>query len=110
MLIIEGYGLDTMKLDFETAMKALSHPARMEFLIWLRDPEKYFGLSAESAAHGVMAGKFEIGGMSQSAVSGHLHILLRAGFLTSRRIGQHVFYRRNEEAIAEFKGWLVDQI
>ena len=99
-----------MKLDFENSMKALSHPTRLEFLIWLKDPERYFGLSAERAAQGVMAGKFEIGGMSQSAVSGHLHVLLRAGFLTSRRIGQHVLYRRDEEAIAEFKRWLTDQI
>ncbi|KDD97665.1 DNA-binding helix-turn-helix domain protein [Bordetella bronchiseptica SBL-F6116] len=41
-------------------------------------------------------------GLSQSTVSTHLAILQRAGLIHSRRVGQWVFYQRNEACIAEF--------
>ncbi len=28
----------------EDVMKALAHPARMEMLIWLKEPDEYFGV------------------------------------------------------------------
>ncbi|RVP95951.1 ArsR/SmtB family transcription factor, partial [Sinorhizobium meliloti] len=39
---------------------------------------------------------------SQSTVSSHLAVLQRAGLVTTRRVGQWVFYRRNEETITAF--------
>lgn len=51
---------------------------------------------------GVCAGQFERCGLSQSTVSSHLAVLQRAGLVTTRRVGQWVFYRRNEETIAAF--------
>ena len=41
-------------------------------------------------------------GLSQSTVSAHLATLQRAGFVTSTRIGQWAFFRRNEAVIDAF--------
>lgn len=92
------------------ALRALAHPARMEFLIWLGDPQTHFGLTESEARDGVSAGRFEKGGLSQSTVSAHLAILQRAGFLTAQRCGQKVLYRRNERFVAWFKKALGDRL
>lgn len=86
----------------EDVMKALAHPARMEMLIWLKDPKEYFGVPKDEATEGISAGQFERSGLSQSAVSAHLATLQRAGLISSKRVGQRVLYRRNEDAISEF--------
>jgi DNA-binding transcriptional ArsR family regulator len=86
----------------EDVMKALAHPARMEMLIWLKKPMEYFGVPEDDAVDGISAGQFERSGLSQSAVSAHLATLQRAGLISSKRVGQRVLYRRNEDAIAEF--------
>ena len=44
----------------------------------------------------------QILGLSQSTVSAHLAVLTRAGLVTTRRIGQWVFYQRAEAAIQAF--------
>ena len=41
-------------------------------------------------------------GLSQSTVSAHLATLQRAGLVTTRRVGQWIFYKRNEETIKAF--------
>ena len=51
---------------------------------------------------GVCASQFERCGLSQSTVSAHLATLQRAGLITSQRVGQWIFYKRNETAIAAF--------
>jgi|EP01036_Dinobryon_divergens_P018207 ArsR family transcriptional regulator len=86
----------------EDVMKALAHPARMEMLIWLKEPNQYFGVPKEEAGEGISAGQFERSGLSQSAVSAHLATLQRAGLISSKRVGQRVLYRREEGTIAEF--------
>jgi ArsR family transcriptional regulator len=86
----------------EDVMKALAHPARMDMLIWLKHPKEYFGVPEEEAVDGISAGQFERSGLSQSAVSAHLATLQRAGLINSKRVGQRVVYRRNEDVIAEF--------
>ncbi|THV24758.1 ArsR/SmtB family transcription factor [Peteryoungia ipomoeae] len=86
----------------EDIMKALAHPARMEILIWLKKPEEFFDVTQEEAVEGVSAGQFERSGLSQSAVSAHLATLQRAGLISSKRVGQRVLYRREENAISDF--------
>lgn len=83
-------------------MKALAHPARLEMLIWLKHPHEYFGVEHDEAGEGISAGRFERSGLSQSAVSAHLATLQRAGLIHSKRVGQRVLYRRNEDTISEF--------
>jgi ArsR family transcriptional regulator len=51
----------------------------------------------------VCAGKIEAGyGLSQSTVSAHLAQMHQAGLLNAKKIGQFIFYQRDEAAIAGF--------
>ena len=100
----------TRPLDIHDVLKALANPGRMEFLTWLKEPERSFGISAADAEGGVPAGHFEIQGLSQSAASQNLAILQRARLLSSRRVGNTILYRRNEETIAELKRWIADEL
>ncbi|MEU9761181.1 metalloregulator ArsR/SmtB family transcription factor [Streptomyces sp. NPDC047985] len=88
--------------------KALANPARLRFMEWLKEPEKYF----DEASYRQQGLGFHIGvcvgdiqkraGLAQSVVSGYLQTLKDAGLLTSERIGKWTYYRRNEAVIAEF--------
>jgi DNA-binding transcriptional ArsR family regulator len=98
------------RLDIHEALRALAHLGRLEFLKWLKYPERYFGLPSAHVQGGVPAGRFEWEGLSQSAASQNLAILQRAGLLTSRRVGSTILYRRNEESIAQLKRWLEKEI
>ncbi|HJV72872.1 MAG TPA: helix-turn-helix domain-containing protein, partial [Noviherbaspirillum sp.] len=52
---------------------------------------------------GVCAGLIDQrAGLSQSTVSAHLATLQRAGLVTSKRVGQWIFFKRNEEVIQAF--------
>lgn len=88
--------------DADGILKALAHPVRREMLNWLKHPEQYFAGQQHPLELGVCASMFERCGLSQSTVSTHLAILQRAGLVSSRRVGQWVFYRRDEPAIAAF--------
>ena len=89
-------------MDRDEILKALAHPTRMEILTWLNEPQTHFSGQEHPLDMGVCAGQFERCGLSQSTVSSHLAVLQRAGLVTTRRVGQWVFYRRNEETIAAF--------
>ena len=89
--------------DLNEIIKALANPARREILAWLKTPEKTFPAQEHSFELGVCAGKiFEKAGLSQSTVSAHLATLQRAGLVTSRKVGQWIFYARNEALINQF--------
>ncbi|WP_144640902.1 ArsR/SmtB family transcription factor [Bordetella genomosp. 13] len=83
-------------------LKALAHPVRREMLSWLKDPAQHFADQQHPLELGVCASMFERCGLSQSTVSTHLAILHRAGLVTTRRVGQWVFYQRDEAVIAAF--------
>ncbi|MDD0841963.1 ArsR/SmtB family transcription factor [Pseudomonas sp. Gutcm_11s] len=89
-------------LDIDEIIKALAHPVRREILQWLKEPEKHFADQDHPLELGVCAGKFERCGLSQSSVSVHLATLQRAGLVTSRKVGQWSFFKRNEEVIQAF--------
>ncbi|WP_112831688.1 ArsR family transcriptional regulator [Rhizobium cremeum] len=88
-------------MDLHEGLKALAHPTRIEMLVWMKQPEVHFPDQSQPFDMGVSAGQFERCGLSQSTVSAHLATLQRAGLVISTRIGQWVFYRRNEEAIGK---------
>lgn len=84
-------------------LKAISNPTRLQMLQWLKDPERHFGEQAEPFTTGVNASQFEqSSGLSQSTVSAHLSILHTAGLITTSRIGQWVYYKRDEDVISRF--------
>jgi DNA-binding transcriptional ArsR family regulator len=89
-------------MDIDEILKALSHPKRVEILTWLKEPEAHFATQEHPFDLGVCAGQFERCGLSQSTVSAHLATLQRADLVTTKRVGQWIFYKRNEDTIAAF--------
>jgi ArsR family transcriptional regulator len=89
-------------MDINEIIKALAHPKRVEILTKLKDPQVHFSSQAHPVDMGVCASQFETVGLSQSTVSAHLAILQRAELLTTRRVGQWIFYKRNEDTIQAF--------
>jgi DNA-binding transcriptional ArsR family regulator len=91
-------------MDIDAIHKALANPLRREILDWLKDPERHFPAQTLSLSHGVCAGQIDGRcGMSQSTVSAHLSTLQKAGLVTTQRVGQWVFYKRDEAVIQAFR-------
>ena len=95
-------------MDRDAILKAVAHPVRRDILSWLKEPEKHFAGQAHPIEMGVCASQFERCGLSQSTVSTHLSTLVTAGLLKQRRVGQFMFYTRDEDAIAAFRSSLSD--
>lgn len=89
--------------NVDEIMKALAHPVRREILSWLKAPEKAFRAQHHPFEMGICAGMiFEKAELSQSTVSAHLAALQRAGLVTTRKVGQWIFYSRNDVLIEKF--------
>jgi len=75
-------------------------------LEWLKDPRAHFppqrdgDLVEDGVCVLFIAEKL---GVAQPTATTHLQALARAGFVTSKRIGQWTFYKRNDAAIAALK-------
>ncbi|MBN9046413.1 MAG: helix-turn-helix transcriptional regulator [Rhizobiales bacterium] len=95
-------------MEREDILKALANPVRLDILNWLKEPEKHFSGQHMPLEMGVCAGQFERCGLSQSTVSAHLSVLVKAGLIQPRRVGQWTFYSRDEAAIAAFLRSLSD--
>jgi ArsR family transcriptional regulator len=90
-------------IDIDAIHKALANPVRREILGWLKTPEAYFAMQEYPLDLGVCAGLIDQRtGLSQSTVSAHLATLQRAGLVTSRRVGQWVFFKRDQKTINAF--------
>jgi len=79
-------------------------------LQWLKEPEQHFSDQAHPLDMGICARQFERCGLSQSTVSAHLASLHKAGLITSKKIGQWIFYKRDEDAIANFLAQLTSRL
>ncbi|MCP9950665.1 MULTISPECIES: ArsR/SmtB family transcription factor [Actinomadura] len=92
-------------LDVEL-VKALANDKRLLILEWLRDPERHFppqrdgDLVRDGVCSLFIAQKL---GVSQPTCGEHLRVLSRAGLVHGTKIKQWVFYRRDEDRIAEAK-------
>jgi DNA-binding transcriptional ArsR family regulator len=81
---------------------ALASTRRLQVLEWLKDPRSNFppqrdgDLVDDGVCVLFIADKL---GVTQPTATSHLQRLARAGLVTSRRIGQWTFYKRDEEAI-----------
>ncbi len=90
-------------MQIDAIHKALANPVRRDILHWLKDPQAYFAEQEYPLDLGVCAGLIDARtGLSQSTVSAHLATLQRAGLVTSRRVGQWIFFKRNEDTINAF--------
>src|ERR1700760_4781650 len=97
-------------MDRDEILKALSNPVRLDILNWLKKPEEHFSGQEHPLEMGVCASMFERCGLSQSTVSSHLGTLHRAGLVTTKRVGQWIFYKRNEETITDFLACLQKEL
>lgn len=89
--------------DLDDILKALAHPLRRDILQWLKDPAANFPDQQHSLELGVCAGQIDQrAGLSQSTVSAHLATLQRTGLITSQKVGQWHFFKRDEAAIQAF--------
>jgi DNA-binding transcriptional ArsR family regulator len=85
--------------------RALASPRRLQILEWLRDPVAHFppqrdgDLVTDGVCVIFIAAKL---GVAQPTATTHLQALARAGLVSSKRVGQWTFYRRDEDAIGEF--------
>src|SRR5215510_8995011 len=101
--------------DFDTVevLRALASPRRLQILAWLRDPRAHFppqrdgDLVDDGVCVVFIADKL---GVAQPTATTHLQALARAGLVTSKRVGQWTFYRRDEEAISRFKNQLREEL
>ncbi|OZM77501.1 transcriptional regulator [Pseudonocardia sp. MH-G8] len=87
-------------------VKALANTNRLLVLDWLRDPRAHFppqrdgDLVREGVCALYIAEKL---GVSQPTCGEHLKVLSQAGLVRGKKIKQWVFYRRDEERIAQVK-------
>jgi DNA-binding transcriptional ArsR family regulator len=94
-------------------MAALASPKRLQVLEWLRDPRAHFPpqVDGDLVVDGVcvlfIANKL---GVAQPTATVHMQALARAGLVTSKRIGQWTFYRRDEAALAALKQKIAEEL
>jgi DNA-binding transcriptional ArsR family regulator len=85
---------------------ALASDKRLQVLEWLKDPRAHFppqkdgDLVKEGVCVLFIADKL---GVAQPTATTHLQTLARADLVTSKRVGQWTFYKRNEAAIRTLK-------
>ena len=98
-------------MQIDVIHKALANPVRRQILEWLKDPELHFAQQEHPLELGVCAGLLDArSGLSQSTVSAHLATLQKAGLVSARKVGQWIFYKRNEETIQAFLAHLNDRL
>jgi ArsR family transcriptional regulator len=96
-------------MDIDAIHKALANPVRRQILQWLKDPHQHFTEQYHPLELGVCCKLIDQRtGLSQSTVSAHLATLQKAGLVTTRRVGQFIFFQRNEELIQGFLDQLND--
>ncbi|BDT58795.1 transcriptional regulator [Massilia varians] len=96
-------------MDIDAIHKALANPVRRQILQWLKDPHRHFAEQEHPLDMGVCCKLIDQRtGLSQSTVSAHLATLHKAGLVSTRRVGQFIFFQRNEEVIQAFLDQLND--
>jgi DNA-binding transcriptional ArsR family regulator len=103
----------TRAFNAAEVFRALASPKRLQVLDWLRDPVSHFppqrdgDLVDDGVCVVFIANKL---GVAQPTATAHLQALARAGLVTSKRIGQWTFYKRDDAAIDAFTRQLRDQL
>jgi DNA-binding transcriptional ArsR family regulator len=104
-----GPTYSNLAMDLLIVLQALASERRLQVLEWLSDPGGHFppqrdgDLVEDGVCLLFIADKL---GVAQPTATVHMQALKRAGLVTSKRVGQWTFYKRNEEAMATAKGLL----
>jgi DNA-binding transcriptional ArsR family regulator len=105
--------MSTFDDGVNAALRALSNERRRLILEWLKHPKEHFraqidgDLVTDGVCGALIAEKL---GVTQPTVSEHLKILSQAGFLSSKRVKQWTFYKRNEAHISKIKRAIIAEI
>jgi len=93
-------------MELFSVLRALASERRLLVLDWLKDPRRFFppqrdgDLVDDGVCLLFIADKL---GVAQPTATAHMQALKEAGLVTSKRVGQWTFYKRNEAAITEAK-------
>jgi ArsR family transcriptional regulator len=91
-------------MDFDLIHKALANPVRRQILQWLKEPHRYFPDQQHPLEMGVCAGQIDArAALSQSTISNHLATLQKAQLICARRVGQWIYFSRNEATLQAFR-------
>ena len=99
-------------MDEVEIFKALSNKTRIQILTWLKDPAKHFPAHKTNCENnGICVGLIQQkAGLTQSTISEYLSILQRAGLVTSTRLGQWTYYKRNEIAFEKLSHLIASEL
>ena len=87
--------------DLAFALKALGDPTRLRILELLKQKGESCCDLVGRSERGLCACDVETAiGLSQAAISHHMNLLRRAGFVEAEKRGRWIFYSRNETRIA----------
>ncbi|WP_261512779.1 ArsR/SmtB family transcription factor [Chryseobacterium paludis] len=90
-------------MELITVFKALSNQARINILVWLKQPHLHFTadeLKDYDSNLGVCVSDItKKAGLSPSTTSDYLSLLQKCGLIEATRMGQWTYYKRNEGAI-----------
>jgi transcriptional regulator, ArsR family len=100
-------------MNVTAIFKALSNEHRLQILLWLKDPQRYFaperlsGLDETSVAGGVCVNAIvEKIGLTQPVVSTYLTVLKDVGLIRTERAGKWTYCFYQPESMAEFSSYL----
>lgn len=86
---------------------ALSNPARLAILGWLREPASFPPQDHPAEEVGVCLKHIQArAGVSQSTASQYMAVLQRAGLVTSTKIGQWTHYKRDNDRLQNVSAYL----
>jgi ArsR family transcriptional regulator len=94
-------------------LAALASAKRLQVLEWLREPRAHFppqrdgDLVDDGVCVLFIANRL---GVAQPTATTHMQALARAGLVTSKRIGQWTFYKRDEAALAALKQKIAQEL
>jgi ArsR family transcriptional regulator len=83
-------------------LKALANQRRLKILDWLKDPRAHFppqvdgDLVEDGVCSQFIAAKL---GITQATLSQHMRVLVQSGLVSSKRVRQWTFYKRDEPRI-----------
>lgn len=99
--------------NVESVLRALASDRRLLILDWLKRPRAHFppqvdgDLVRDGVCGVLIAKKLEV---SQPTASEHLKILAQAGLVSTKRVKQWTFYKRDEAQIARMKTAIIEKV
>ncbi|HTR68330.1 MAG TPA: metalloregulator ArsR/SmtB family transcription factor [Terriglobales bacterium] len=91
--------MDIKEQSFHRKLQAIADPTRRRILRVLKER----GAGSPAKGTGLCASDIEVRiSLTQPTISHHMAILSQADLVETKKIGQWVWYRRNETAISEF--------